>query len=331
MSRFELRMTIFNGILAVLMLLTFRSEILAASPTMRLGYSSVSGTQSIAWIAQEEGLFKKNRLAVELVYTRGGGMTIQTLLAGEQQGAQVGGAAAISAMLKGADLVFNALLVRKFYYDLIVGSEIKHITDLKGKKVGVSGFGSITHIGVILLLNKYQLVPNKDVAVIRVGGVPEFTAALLSGAIQGAVIPAPFNMEAVRAGARKLLTMTDENITFPINTVVTSRTAVEKNRRDYVGILKSFLEAIKLLKANKKRSIEIIKKYTRITDQSSLELAYEEALNTVDDPHVDDKVIQNALQLIASINNVTNVLPASAVIDNSLLDEARTSLERPAR
>jgi len=68
-----------------------------------------------------------------------------------------------------------------------------------------------------------------------------------------------------------------------------------------------------------------------MTDPLGLELAYEEALNTVDDPYVDEKVIQNALQLIASINNVTNVPLASAVIDNSLLNEARTSLGRPPR
>ena len=64
----------------------------------------------------------------------------------------------------------------------------------------------------------------------------------------------------------------------------------------------------------------------RATGQSSLELAYEEARNTVDDPHVHENIIQNALHLIASINNVANVPPAPSIIDNSLLQEARKSL-----
>jgi hypothetical protein len=68
-----------------------------------------------------------------------------------------------------------------------------------------------------------------------------------------------------------------------------------------------------------------------MTDPLGLELAYEEALSTVDDPYVHQNDIQNALHLMASINNVTNVPPASSVIDNSLLDEARASLGRPAR
>ena len=68
-----------------------------------------------------------------------------------------------------------------------------------------------------------------------------------------------------------------------------------------------------------------------MTDPLGLELAYEEVLSTVDDPYVDENVIQNALRLIASINNVTNVPPAGAVIDNSLLDEARKSLGMPVR
>jgi len=317
--------------LAVLTLLIARSGISAGSPTMRLGYTAISPTQSIAWIAHDEGLFKKNGLAVEIVYTRGGATTIQSLLAGDQQVAQVGGAAALSAMLKGADLVFIALLVRNFYYEFIVGPEIKQITDLKGKRVAVSGFGNITHIATLLLLNKYQLAPNRDVAIVRVGGLPEAMAALLSGGVHGAVLTAPFNAQAIRAGARKLLTMKDENIAFPLNTVVVKKTDLEKNRNNYLAILRAFLEAISFLKTNKNRSTGIIKKYMRIADPLGLELAYEEALNTVDDPYVHQNDIQNALQLIASINNVGRVPPASAVIDNSLLDEARKGLGMPAR
>ncbi len=331
MSGFELRTKIFNGILAVLILLTFRSEILAASPTMRLGYTAISPTQSIAWIAQEEGLFKKNGLAAEIIYTRGGGTTIQSLLAGEQQVAQVGGAATLSAMLQGADLLFIALLVRNIYYEFIVGPEIKQVADLKGKKVAISGFGGVSHIATILLLNKYQLIPNKEVAVVRVGGMPEAMVAVMSGLVQGAVLTAPFNVQAMRAGARRLLTMKDENIVFPLNTVTAKKTDLEKNRNQYVAALRAFLEAIRFLKTNKNRSMEIIKKYMRLADPLGLELAYEEALNTVDDPYVHQNDIQNALQLIASINNIANVPPASSVIDNSLLDEARKSLGMPVR
>ncbi len=125
--------------------------------------------------------------------------------------------------------------------------------------------------------------------------------------------------------------MKDENIVFPLNTVVAKKTDLEKSRNRYLATLRAFLEAIRFLKTNKNRSMEIIKKYMRMTDPLGLDLAYEEALNTVDDPYVDEKVIQNGLQLIASINNVTNVPPASAFIDNSLLDEARASLGKPAR
>ena len=317
--------------LAVLTLLIASPGISAGVPIMRLGYTAISPTQSIAWIAQEEGLFKKNGLAAEIIYTRGGGTTIQSLLAGEQQVAQVGGAAALGAMLQGADLLFIALLVRNIYYEFIVGPEIKQVADLKGKKVAISGFGGVSHIATILLLNKYQLIPNKEVAVVRVGGMPEAMAAVMSGLVQGAVLTAPFNAQAIRAGARRLLAMKDENIVFPLNTVVAKKTDLEKSRNRYVATLRAFLEAIRFLKTNKNRSMEIIKKYMRMTDPLGLELAYEEALNTVDDPYVDEKVIQNGLQLIASINNVTNVPPASALIDNSLLDEARTSVGRPPR
>ncbi|MBI2363842.1 MAG: ABC transporter substrate-binding protein, partial [Deltaproteobacteria bacterium] len=240
--------------LALLTLLTASTGIPAASSPIRLGYTAISPTQSIAWIAQEEGLFRKNGLAAEIIYTRGGGTTIQSLLAGEQQVAQVGGAAALSAMLQGADLAFIALLVRNIYYEFIVGPEIKQVADLKGKKVAISGFGGVSHIATILLLNKYQLIPNKEVAVLRVGGMPEAMVAVMSGLVQGAVLTAPFNAQAMRAGARRLLTMKDENIVFPLNTVAAKKTELEKNRNRYLATLRAFLEAIRFLKTNKHRS-----------------------------------------------------------------------------
>ena len=221
--------------------------------------------------------------------------------------------------------------MRNFYYEFIVGPEIKQINDLKGKKVAVSGFGNITHIATILLLNKYQLSPNKDVAVVRVGGMPEAATAVMSGLVQGTVLAAPFNAQAIKAGARRLLAMKDENIVFPLNTVAAKKTDLEKNRAQYVAALRAFLEAIRFLKTNKNRSMEIIKKYMRMTDPLGLELAYEEALNTVDDPHVNEKVIQDALQLIASINNVANVPTASSVIDNSPLEQAKKQLGMAVR
>jgi ABC-type nitrate/sulfonate/bicarbonate transport system substrate-binding protein len=315
----------------ILAALVLWPERIVASTPLRLAYTAISPTQSIAWIAYEEGLLRKNGIAAELIYTRGGSTTVQSLLSGEQQIAQVGGAAAISAMLQGANILFVGLLVQNYYFDFIVSPEIKQIGDLRNKRVAVTGLGNITHIGTILLLDKYKLIPHKDVVIVRVGGFQEAMAALISGGVQGAILAAPFNERAVKAGAKRFLRMKEENIFFPLNTLVARRSDLERNRSAYVAIMKAFLEAIRFLKLNKERSIQIMAKYTRITDRSSLVVAYDEALNTVDDPQVNEKIIQAALQLMASINNVAHVPEANSVIDNSVLEEAKKELGMAGR
>lgn len=49
----------------------------------RVAWTSFASNMSGTWVAQEEGLFRKNRLEVELVHIPSTSRAIQTLLAGE--------------------------------------------------------------------------------------------------------------------------------------------------------------------------------------------------------------------------------------------------------
>jgi ABC-type nitrate/sulfonate/bicarbonate transport system substrate-binding protein len=129
-----------------------------------LGYPSLAFTQSHIWVAKEEGLFKKYGLDVDPVFLRGGQVATQALAAGEPPIVNVG--TVIQANLSGYNLVLVATIETRYYFLLFVRPDISRLEQLKGKKLGVSGFGSNTHYAALILLKHLNLEPNKDVALI---------------------------------------------------------------------------------------------------------------------------------------------------------------------
>ena len=77
----------------------------AGADTVRVAYSSPTATQGILWVADVGGLFKKNGLDVQVIYTR---LAIESLVAGEIDFGQMTGALMASARLQGTDPVMIA-------------------------------------------------------------------------------------------------------------------------------------------------------------------------------------------------------------------------------
>ena len=87
-------------------LLLFRCiEPAAAADTIRIAYSSVNPHALLAWIAEKRGLYAKYGLSSVLVYVPGGSVSIQALVSGDIDLAQLTGPPGVIANLKGADIV----------------------------------------------------------------------------------------------------------------------------------------------------------------------------------------------------------------------------------
>src|SRR5262249_35253718 len=111
---------------------------------INLGYSSISGSQAILRVTKDAGIFSKNGLDVSLVLIAGGSGIIQALIAGDLPIAVVSGEPSILARLQGADTVILGGLINIIDFSIITAPEVKTPQDLKGKKLGVSRFGSST-------------------------------------------------------------------------------------------------------------------------------------------------------------------------------------------
>lgn len=254
----------------------------SASPTprvkvekVRIGYSSTDMTPTPLWVAKERGFLMKYGLDAELIFVEGGTKTVQTLIAGEIPIATVGGAGVIEGITSGAELVIIASMGSGFPYKLITAPNIKKPEDLKGKKLGVSKFGSSSDFSLRQALRALKLDPEKDVQILQIGGDTTRTAALQGGSIDGTVLNPPGTTILLKAGFNELLDMgTMTELEYQHTTVSTSKAFMKSNRHIVQRFMKAIVEGIHFERNNKEETKKIIAKYTKMDDPDGLEDAY---------------------------------------------------------
>src|SRR5258705_2772773 len=186
----------------------------AWAQTLKIPYVSISGFQAPLYLGERAGLFKKNQLEAQLIYMPGGSLIVQTLLSGDVGVASLAPPSAVAAWVKGADLALVAGGIERALNVLMVNPKIKKPDDLKGKRVAISRFGSLSDVSLRDALAFYKLRANQDVQVSQMGGLRERMVALTSGARH----PPRFNVyqvfQAEQIGVYSLLDVRKMTVTY---------------------------------------------------------------------------------------------------------------------
>lgn len=300
----------------------------AAQERIRVGLSSVSATNGSVWVAEEKGLFKKHGIDAEVIIIGGGGSrVVGSLIAGELQFSVGGGEGSLRAQVKGADVVIAASTFTQGVQRILSRPEIKTPQDLKGKRVGITRFGSAGHLVLQLMLIKWKMRPD-DVSVLQVGSSPAMMASLDKGGIDAAVLTMPTFFLAEEKGYRVLGDPTEMDIFYLQNTLETSRSFIRKNRDQALKFMKGYIEGIAYFKKNRAESIGVLRKKLRIQseqerDSRYLELSYDLLASKFykDAPYPSLPAIQSVLDFIAADEPKLKGADPKAFIDDSLIRE----------
>ncbi len=260
---------------------------------------------------------------VELLYAAGGSRAAQVILAGEAPVAMFNGSSVISANLAGGDLVNVASGMNVLPFLLVVGSGVKQVEDLKGKKVGITRFASATDFALRFAAEKWPVKPEKDFAVLQLNGQPEMMAALKSGAVQGAMLNAEFAILARREGFRELVDVAALGLTFPGSGLNTSRAYI-RNRRDTVlRLLRAYVDSVHYGITQKKFAVGVLGKYLKSQDVPFLEAVQEMYLGRYIPkiPYPSVEAMKRALDDIAERDPRARGAKAEQFIDVSLFQD----------
>jgi NitT/TauT family transport system substrate-binding protein len=246
-----------------------------AADKIRIGYSGATVSNAMLWVTDEGKLFQKNGIDPQILYLQTTlGQT--AMIAGEIDMCVYSGSLLSSARLQGADVVMVTSFLNKPLYRLVVRPEIKTIADLKGKRLGITRFGTVTDSMSRLLVGKLGLDPDKDVSYVQVGDVPVLLASLSTGRIiDGAIIQPPYYLKAVASGMRVLVNMQEMDIPVQQTGLNTTQRFITKNPDIARRVVKSVIEGIHLMRSHPAVAKRALSKRMQIKDEKEIEDTYQ--------------------------------------------------------
>ena len=153
--------------------------------------------------------------------------------------------------------------------------EIEKAEQLKGKSVGITRFGTSIDVGARLALKHFGLVPEKDVAIVQVGGMESMVTALQANRVQAGILSYPAITQALKLGHRTLLDVASLGIPYAF-TGMTTRGRLIKDEPDLVRrYMMAQTEAIARAKRDKNLALKVMGKYLRTTNPNALAESYD--------------------------------------------------------
>ncbi|HVA25514.1 MAG TPA: ABC transporter substrate-binding protein [Chloroflexota bacterium] len=274
-------------------------------------------------MADAAGIFKKNGLDVKITYIASS-QGIPALISGETQIANVGGSETLSAVAGGADLVTVTNDSPVYPFIVQVAPQIKSIADLKGKKLGVSNFGSASDIALRVGLQRKGLNPDKDVSIISVGSASNRLAAMQSGAIVGGVSFPPASLKLEAQGFHTLIDLSALNAPAAIGTGVLSRSYFKAHHDVAQKYVDSVVEAIARAKKDEPFTVNVLEKYFKSNDTKAMQATYDYFVNHVIPalPYPKPEQYADSKAVLGKKNAKVAAFDVAKMLDDSLVQSA---------
>jgi NitT/TauT family transport system substrate-binding protein len=294
---------------------------------LNVAYPTTVGSMAVLWVTKEARLFEKHGLQVELIYIGGSSKVVQAILAREIPIAEIAIPAVIQANLAGADLVMLAGPNHKPGQKIMVRPEIKKQEELKGKKIGVTRFGTSDDFLLRYVLGQWGIAPDREVALIQMGGSQETLAGMIAKSVDGGLLSSPLHLRAGKLGFSILADLSVIGVDYQGAGVVTTQRYLGENPDTIRRYLRAYVEGLHRLKTDKNFSMKVIGKYSRISEADALEETYQHYAVKVMPrvPYPTTKGIQMVLDEMSSRNPKAKSLQPDSFIDVANLRELEQS------
>lgn len=317
-----------TSIVALLLFALCIPEVSHAAADQMVGiHSARVMSQSMPWIAQEAGIFKKYNLDFSLVFISSSSIVTAALLGGDAEMTITGGIGNVAAYVRGStDIVFIGGVKNTMTQTLVAGGNIKKPEDLKGKRIGVSRIGGNSHYFTIQALRRYNMEPNRDYSFLQTGGDPETLAALMTGSLEVANLTPPTDAQAIAKGYHYVIYGPDLKIPYAATAFVTKRSVIAKRPQVIGNFMRAMAETAKLTHTDRNFVYKVLGKYLHITDRAVLDSAYNAEIKVLEPRLViKTEALQAILDELSATDPRAKKVKPQELIDNRYLDEMEKS------
>jgi NitT/TauT family transport system substrate-binding protein len=270
-------------------------------------------------LTQDAGFFKREGLDVEVLYVPAGSLNVQALIAKELQISTLGGPAVVQAGLQGADLVYIAGIANRLMVALVAQPSIKHVTELRKKRIGITRFGSNIDLQARVLLSNMGVAP-KETTFLQIGGNVERLAALKSGLVDASFF-SPEMMSRAKQEGLTILFDPRQNAPIPwLQTgVVTSRDLITNQRALVRNLARAVFNGMSTFRNDPELTMKFLARFLRQNDKDQLREAYEEYLTGFPWPPYPTK---EGIAFILEQTGKSSAKKADDFIDLSFINES---------
>jgi ABC-type nitrate/sulfonate/bicarbonate transport system substrate-binding protein len=231
----------------------------------------------------------------------------------------------IAGAIKGLPIKLVMTTQDKLGYLLLVKSNVQKPTDLRGKTIGISTFGSQLYLTTVTLFRRFGMEPGRDVNLIPGGDNSARIAAMDGGKIDAAFVSSPADIFGAKRGYKVLL-WTRDHVPLLQNAVVVTdkqlKIAPDKVKRT----IKASIEALRFIREHQEETIAIASKWLKL-DVSTTRAAFENYLPCYSsDGSLPDQALQDLVQYELDRSSVKKEIPLTQVASRALLQQAQKEL-----
>jgi NitT/TauT family transport system substrate-binding protein len=223
---------------------------------IKIGYSGIGIAHDFLKLMDKNRIFEKYGLGAQSIYIGSGSLMNQAIVGGSIQFTTSDLPSQIQAALAGVDFKVISVTINRLDGAIMTRKEIRKPEDLKGKRLAISRFGSVSDIVTQLVLRYWKLDPQKDVAILQVGNTPSRIAAILSGQVDGGLIN-PTDVARVTASGCcvQLADLGDLDIPYA-RFGVTAMSSLLKSRPDSARkLMEAFIDGINYYKSHRDEAV----------------------------------------------------------------------------
>jgi NitT/TauT family transport system substrate-binding protein len=286
---------------------------------VRIGMPSLSLSFIAPQVAYARGFFREEGIDAEIIRiaTNIGIVAVTTK--------EIGYTTAVGAGLRSAVRGLPLKVVTYFngrpLHVLVAKSDLKSVPELRRKIIGFAGYGDSTEFMLRAILRQANMDLEKDVQAFQVSGSGQRLQALLSGKLDAAIVPPPFNFEAESKGFVRLMAAADVFETSVSGLALHNDTLKEKPAQ-VKRMLRALLKAQNFMRANKTESVRVIADWLKLEPgiaQASYDI-YVKGMSI--NGMVPERVLETDIERARKEQNVKEAVPVNRIVDFTVLKEA---------
>jgi len=312
-----------NNFIVVLLTIVFLQNSVHAADKIRIGFPDLAATFVSLAVADKRGFFQEEGIQAEFIRMNPA-VALQVLVGGEIDYYTVL-SPGVAAVIRGVPVKLVAAYVPISPTALIARPEIKSVSELRGKTIGINAYGGALEAMGRLLVKHFGIDPDTDVKFLATGPLDSRFGAMKQGLTHATLGSPPIDFLGKKLGF-VVLTRAHELFSFPVSGLIVSAKKLKERPDEIKRVIKAGIKANRYIRQNRDGTLPVMAEWLKI-DKEMAAATYDSTVKTFS---ADLGLPEGGLRLLIdeakSVANVNREVSLSEVADLSILRQAQREL-----